>query len=140
MPFGKFQPAKSEETTDSRGRPVVLNTVAGYGGIFWGTVYDSNGNIVDEDDFTDLAENTDDDCKYWDMIDEFIHQHCLKYIDPHCGGERCYQSGFGGKFSSGLIDFWTKDPIPEMPDMPFEIEGKKYVMKWYYDEDEEDED
>jgi len=132
MPFGKFKPAKSERTTDSRGHPVVLNTPAGYGGIFWGTVYDSNGKIVDEDYFSDLAENTDDDYKYWDIIDEFILEHCLKYIDPFCGGQRCYQSGFGGKYSSGLIDFWTKDPIPEMPDMLFEIEGKKYIMKWRY--------
>lgn len=136
MPFGKFHPAKTENVTNFRGETIEVSTPAGYGGLFWGEVYDSDGNRIKmaSDYFWDLGKEDypEDDFKYWEVIDEFIHQHCLKYIHEYRGKDHHYQSGFGGDESDGLIDFWTEKPIPEMPDMPFEIAGKKYVIKWDY--------
>jgi hypothetical protein len=135
MPFGKFHPAKSEIITRLDGTTVPLDTPPGYGGLFWGRVYDSDGNRIRRasDYFWELGQdNMEDEFRYWYVIDELIHQHCLKYIHPYRGYAHHYQSGFGGDESDGLIDFWVKEPIPEMPDMPFEIEGEKYILKWEY--------
>lgn len=143
MPFGKFHPAKSEIITTMRGDKVPLNTPSGYGGLFWGRVYDSDGNRIRtaSDYFWELGQDKpEDDFRYWYAIDELIHQHCLKYIHPYRGDNHHYQSGFGGDDCDGLIDFWVKEPIPEMPDMPFEIAGEKYIIKWEYSSGSMDED
>ena len=136
MSFGKFQPAKTETIKNMHGETVTVNTPAGYSGLFWGAVYNSKGkNIRQADDyFLELGEthDPDDGFKYWDIISDAISEHCVKYIEPVCGPHHHYQSGFGGDESNGLIDFWTEKPIPEMPDMEFEIAGKKYVIKWKY--------
>jgi hypothetical protein len=136
MPFGKFIPAKTETIKNIRGELVSYSSPAGYGGLFWGRVYDSDGNLIRlaSDYFWDLgqANNPEYDFQYWEDIDKLIGEHCEKYIYPYRGDDHHYQYGFGGDESDGLIDFWVKDPIPEMPDMPFEIAGKKYVMKWDY--------
>jgi hypothetical protein len=135
MPFGKFYPAKTETIKNIRGETIEHSSPAGYGGLFWGRVYDSEGKRIRmaEDYFWELGkvDHPEDDFKYWYDIDELIHQHCLKYIHPY-RGDLHYQSGFGGDECDGLIDFWVKEPIPEMPDMPFEIAGKKYTIKWEY--------
>jgi len=131
MPFGKFTPSKTDRIKTPCGKIVQTNTSEGYSGLFWGSVYDSNNNPILEpqEHFYEL-----DNCgyKHWDTICEEISKHCLKYIEPYCGTHSHYQCGFGGDESDGLIDFWTEKPIPEMPDMLFEIDGDKYVMKWHY--------
>jgi len=133
MPFGKFHAAKDEMITTMRGDKVPLKTPAGYGGLFWGRVYGPDGKkiTIAQDYFMELGKD-EDEFKYWYEIDALIHQHCMKYIHPYRGDNHHYQSGFGGDESDGLIDFWTEKPIPEMPDMPFEIAGKAYVLKWDY--------
>ena len=140
MPFGKFHPAKDEMITTQRGEKVPLKTPAGYGGLFWGRVYGPDGKRIKiaQDYFMELGQD-EDEFKYWYEIDTLIHQHCVKYISPYCGPRHHYQSGFGGDESDGLIDFWTEKPIPEMPDMPFEIAGKAYVLKWEYSSGSHDE-
>ncbi len=146
MPFGKFRPARDEIITTMSGDKVPLHTPAGYGGLFWGRVYGPDGNRIRiaDDYFWELGQvdHPEDDFKYWYDIDELINQHCTKYIGPYRGSDHHYQSGFGGDESSGLIDFWTAERIPEMPDMPFEIAGKAYVLKWEYSSgsDESDSD
>jgi hypothetical protein len=136
MSFGKFHAAKDEMITTLRGDKVPLHTPAGYGGLFWGSVYGPDGKRIRnaQDYFWDLGkdDHPDDDFQYWYDIDQLINEHCIKYIGPYRGENHHYQSGFGGDESDGLIDFWTEKPIPEMPDMPFEIAGKKYVLKWDY--------
>jgi hypothetical protein len=136
MPFGKFIPAKTETIKNMRGELVSFSSPAGYGGLFWGRVYDSDGNRIRlaSDYFWDLGkvDHPDNDFKYWEDIDELIGEYCMKYIDPYSSHDHHYQYGFGGDESDGLIDFWVKDPIPEMPDMQFEIAGKMYVIKWDY--------
>jgi hypothetical protein len=136
MPFGTFTPARDEMITNMNGDTVPLHTPAGYGGLFWGKVYTSDGNKIEsaQDYFWELGkvDNPENDFKYWEKIIDFINHHCIKYIGPVCGITHHYQSGFGGDESDGLIDFWTEKPVPEMPDMPFEIAGKAYVLKWEY--------
>lgn len=136
MPFGKFYPAKKEMIKTMRGESVLLETPAGYGGLFWGRVYDSDGKRMRmaSDYFWNLGQenNPEHDFQYWEDIDQLIGEYCAKYIHPYCGDRHHYQYGFGGDESDGLIDFWVKDPIPEIPDMPFEIAGKKYVIKWEF--------
>jgi hypothetical protein len=136
MPFGKFYPAKKEPIKTISGETIEHSSPDGYGGLFWGCVYDSDGKQIRmaQDYFWNLGkdDHPEDDFKYWYDIDELIHQHCLKYIHPYRGDRHHYQSGFGGDESDGLIDFWVKEQVPEMPDMPFEIAGKQYVLKWEY--------
>ncbi len=136
MPFGKFYPAKTERVKTILGEVVTFNTPAGYGGLFWGSVYDSDGNAISnaQDYFLELgkAHNRYHDYEYWDVIVDFIDEHCLKYVNPYCGDKHHYQSGFGGDEADGVIDFWVEEQLPEMPKMPFEIAGKSYIMKWYY--------
>jgi hypothetical protein len=136
MAFGRFIPAKTNTIKNSSGNTVTYNTPAGYVGLFWGRVYDSEGIDIGMagEYFWELGkiDFPDDDFKYWHEINDAIDIYCLKYIDPYSSLDHHYQSGFGGDECSGLIDFWTKEPIPEMPDMPFEIAGKKYIMKWEY--------
>lgn len=141
MPFGLFAPSRTDLITNKHGETVVLNTPEGYSGLFWGRVYDADGNRIKiaHDYFWHLGQvdYPDDDFKYWGIIDSRIAEHCDTYILPYCGKRHHYQSGFGGDESDGLVDFWTEKPIPEMPDMPFEISGNQYVMKWEYSSGEE---
>jgi hypothetical protein len=137
MPFGKFSPARNEIITTMGGDKVPLHTPAGYGGLFWGSVYGSDGNKIKraENYFRELGEvdHPEDDYTYWYDIDELISEHCIKYIGPYRGDiHHNYQSGFGGDECDGLIDFWTEKPLPDMPNMPFEIAGKRYILKWEY--------
>jgi hypothetical protein len=136
MSFGKFHPAKKSTLKTIDGETKTVDTPAGYGGLFWGYVYNSQEKVIPhaEDYFLELGEKNDpsDQFKYWDIIDHKITSHCLKYIDPYCGANHHYQSGFGGDEGNGLIDFWTEKRIPEMPDLEFEIEGEKYTIKWLY--------
>lgn len=136
MPFGKFRPESTETIKNMYGEMVTFTNHAGYGGLFWGSVYDSDGNQIRmaDDYFWDFGkvDHPEDDFKYWYDIDNFIGEHCDKYIRPYSSNIHHYQYGFGGDESNGLIDFFVENPIPEMPDMPFEIAGKNYVMKWIY--------
>ena len=136
MTFGKFKPARNEIITTMRGDKVPVSTPAGYGGLFWGRVYGSDGTRIRnaEEYFWDLGkvDHPDDDFKYWYEIDARINEHCTKYIAPYCDAHHHYQSGFGGDESDGLIDFWTEKPIPVMPTMRFEIAGQAYFLKWEY--------
>ena len=134
MPFGKFIPAKNEIITNMYGEKVPLNTPAGYGGLFWGRVYDEDGKRIElaADYFWDMAEanGEENEATYWEFIDGEIGKHCEKYIksdDMHH-----YQYGFGGDESDGLIDFWLPEPVQEMPPMAFEVCGKKYTIQWDY--------
>jgi hypothetical protein len=136
MPFGTFHPAEDKVITTMYGDQVPLKTPAGYGGLFWGHVYDSDGKqlCMASEYFLDLGktDHPEDDFKYWYDIDELIHRHCMKYVHPYRGDTHHYQSGFGGDDCDGLIDFWLTEQVPEMPDMPFEIAGTQYVLKWTY--------
>ena len=136
MPFGKFCPAKTEMIKNIHGEMIEFHQRAGYGGLFWGSVYGPDGKKIKmaNDYFWELGkvDHPEDDFKYWYDIDELISQHCTQYIGPYRGPDHHYQSGFGGDESDGLIDFWTENPVPEMPDMPFTIAGKNYVLKWRY--------
>ena len=136
MPFGKFRPESTETTKNMYEEMVTFTNHAGYGGLFWGRVYDSDDNLIRlaDDYFWELGkvDYPEDDFKYWYDIDNLIGKHCSKYVDPYKGINHHYQYGFGGDESSGVIDFFVEKPIPEMPDMPFTIAGKQYVIKWEY--------
>jgi hypothetical protein len=135
MPFGKFSPAKTEIVKSMSGQEITVNTPAGYSGIFWGTVYDSDETpMTGAYEYFMALDDLDTDCL--DRISDLIYKHTLTYIDPYCGEHHHYQSGFGGDENDGLIDFWTENSIPEMPDMPFEVAGRQYVLKWDYPYDE----
>lgn len=143
MSYGKYNSEKDNKIIDMFGKEVSFKTPEGYSGLFWGTVYNSKGKIMDDasDYFWDLSEEHENDgFEYWETISNFIEEHCSKYIAPYCGQDYHYQCGFGASDMNGLIDFCTKKPIPEMPDMPFEIEGKKYVIKWKYSSGHDDSD
>ena len=131
MPFGKYC-------------PVEKHTPAGYSGLFWGTVYGKYGERIAnaQDYFRELAEeNGVDGFIYEDEISDALEEHCEIYIDPYCGIDYNYQSGFGGDDCDGLVDFWTEKPIPTMPPMYFKICKRIYVMKFEYSSgSEEDED
>ena len=136
MAFGKYYPPEEKMITTIKGEQVLLKKPAGYGGLFWGSVYfkESGEHIkMAEYYFTDVAEsNGNDSYEYWETIDDYIGKHCKKYIKytPHKSYH--YQHGFGGDESDGLIDFWLPEPVKEMPDMEFEIDRVKYIMKWQY--------
>lgn len=142
MPFGKFRPAENKIITNIYGEKVPLNTPSGYGGLFWGSVYDAKGKRINlaSDYFWDRKLPLDDQFDAWEHISECIDAHCSKYVAPYCDDRHSYQSGFGGDESDGLIDFWAKDPIPEMPDMPFEVAGEKYTIRWDYSSGHDDSD
>jgi len=138
MPFGKFYPAKSEIITNMHGEKVPLNTPAGYGGLFWGRVFGEDGKHIKyaDDYFMELAESNgeEDEFVYWEIIDSEIGKHCEKYIEPiyKKSNHHHYQYGFGGDESSGLIDFWLPEQIPEMPSLQFKIKDKTYTLRWEY--------
>jgi hypothetical protein len=144
MSFGRFYPAENRIITNIYGEKVPLNKPSGYGGLFWGSVYDAKGKHIEmaSDYFWDREDLNTEDLNAWEEISNFIDDHCSKYIKPYCDDRHHYQSGFGGDECDGLIDFWTKDPIPDMPDMPFEIAGEKYTIRWDYSggHDDYDED
>jgi hypothetical protein len=146
MPYGKFIPAENKIITNIYGEKVPLNKPAGYTGLFWGSVLDAKGKTIElaSDYFWD-REDFEHGFNCWEIIDEFIGQHCAKYISPYCGEKHSYQYGFGGDECDGLIDFWATERIPTMPDMPFEIAEEKYTITWRYspghsDDDDEDDD
>jgi hypothetical protein len=142
MPFGKYYPAENTMITTIYGDQVPLNKPAGYGGLFWGRVYDENEKKIwpASDYFWDLAKSDGHELEYeyWELIDSLIGEHCKKYVAPYSDDDHHYQYGFGGDECDGLIDFWVKDPIPKMPDMPFEVAGEKYVLKWEYSSGSDD--
>lgn len=113
------------------------NKLNGYGGLFWGAVYDSDElRILSASDyFVDLAESNDLDMfTYCDAINELINHCCHKQFDSLLDKTttHCYQSGFGGSNCDGLIDFWLPKPIPEMPDIQFIIDDKRYTLRWTF--------
>lgn len=128
---------------------VKISNPEGYYGLFWGRVYDQNGKCIypASDYFMKLAEEKKiDTFHYWDTIYELIDAYCKKHITPLVEDDDDdkyhYQSGFGGDECDGLIDFWLPKQVPDLPDMPFTIDGTSYVLKWVYagdDEDNEDE-
>lgn len=144
MAFGKFIPAESKIITNIYGEKVPLNKPAGYAGLFWGTVFDENGGKIDvaSDYFRELASDLgeDDDFCYWEIIDHAIEQYCKKHLRPISDkSERHhYQYGFGGDNCDGLIDFWLPESVPEMPDLEFTIDNKKYTIRWEYSPGDDD--
>lgn len=130
--YGKYSKAKSLVITSSNGEKVSIKNPAGYSGIFFGSVYDSNDNKIKSAENYFIDE--DHDYTQWDIISEKIDEYCAKYIDPLLGTNPhySYQCGFGGKFFDGLIDFWLPVKVPELPNLAFEIKDKKYTMKWEY--------
>lgn len=142
MPFGKYIPAEEKMIKTIDGDEVLLKTPAGYAGLFWGNVYfKENDQFISHAEFyfTDVAENNDrDDYEYWELIDGYIGKHCKKYLPKKTHESYHYQYGFGGDECDGLIDFWLPEPVQEMPDMEFTIEGVEYVMKWTYSSGNDD--
>jgi len=136
MPFGKFIPARNDIITRRDGTKTTLNTPPGYGGLFWGRVYDKDGQRIHlaEEYFYELAKTNKErsDFTYWEIIDAEIGKHCDKYIGPFYKSSHHYQYGFGGDESDGIIDFWLPEQVPEMPPMVFEIRGEKYTIEWEY--------
>lgn len=138
MPYGKFKPAKTTLIKNRwDGHEATVSTPDGYGGLFWGRVYDAGNTLIfpASDYFMRLAEDKQlDTFEYWNILTELIDRHCVEYLNPLMGQNLNYnyQSGFGGDDCDGLIDFWLPVQVPDLPDMPFTIEGKPYVLKWQY--------
>lgn len=137
MSFGKFHPAQNKMIKNMYGEKIPVNTPAGYAGLFWGTVYTSNGKKLEsaEEYFMTLEEKQEDDeLDYCDIISDKIAEYCMRQLGPLCGNDPDYhyQSGFGGDEADGLIDFWLPVKAPELPDMKFVIENKEYTLKWEY--------
>lgn len=134
MTFGKFY-----QTREIKIGNTILKNPSGYGGLFWGKVYDENMNDsihFGSEYFIDLAKDNemDDDFIYWDFITNCIEKHCEKYIDPLLNNDLKYhyQCGFGGDYLDGLIDFFTVSQVPRMPDLKFKIDDEKFTIKWEY--------
>lgn len=136
MPYGKYNPAKSEKIINSRGETTIINTPEGYSGLFWGKVYCDDVEIQNAEDYFLKITGSDEHLEfdYWDQISDIIEQHCTKYIFPYVKDHYNYhyQSGFGGDECDGLIDFWLPVPIPKMPDIVFKIQGKIYQLRWTF--------
>lgn len=136
--YGTYQPAEQKTFKDFKDETVTLNTPAGYAGLFWGKIYDSDGyRLYAASDYLmklAKANGEENEFKYWDVINDLITELCNTYIKPLMGEDEsyAYQSGFGGDECDGLIDFWLPVQVPELPMIPFEIEGKKYVLHWEF--------
>lgn len=133
MSFGKYFPASQKTIGDK-----TIKIPSGYSGVFWGTVYDKNNNIIEDAKWHFYHLANDDEDKdvfdYWDIISEQISMHCNTYIDPYIDEDEHFhaQSGFGGDCCDGLIEFWSPVTIPEMPDLKFKIEDEEYTIKWEF--------
>lgn len=142
MAYGSFKPAEVKTFKDFKDETVVLNTPAGYAGLFLGRLYDSDGYRVrcGSNYLMDLAEENgeEDGFAYWDVVSALIDKQCETYLKPLMNGDEsyAYQSGFGGDESDGLIDFWLPTQVPELPNIPFEVGGKKFELRWEYSADE----
>lgn len=116
----------------------------GYGGVFWGTIFDEDGakfrylrgeagELVQSDSF-DLY--TLDIEGAWDKINDKLHDHMLKQIGPVVS-PYSWQCGFGGDEMNGLLDFCVPTRIQCPPPMHFTINGTKYTMKFNYGGDDD---
>lgn len=144
MPYGKFKPAEKYVVKNPwDGSKTKVSHPDGYSGLFWGRVYDAGNTLIypASDYFMHLAEDKKvETFEYWNILYELIDGYCAKHITPLKGDstKHHYQSGFGGDECDGLIDFWLPVQVPDLPDMPFTIEGKPYVLKWKYSGDDDE--
>ncbi len=138
MAYGLFKQAEVKTFKDFKDETVVLNTPAGYAGLFWGRLYDSDGYRIycGSEILMRLAqENGETDMfAYWDVVSKLIDKQCETYLKPLMNGDEsyAYQSGFGADECDGLIDFWLPTKVPELPNIPFEVGGKKFELRWEY--------
>ena len=92
-------------------------------------------NIYNQDDSllanaADYFFDMDDMGVYWEIISDKVENHVSKYFPAREPSKNVWQAGFGGDESDGLIDFALQAYPPVVPDMEFEIENKKYTMKF----------
>jgi len=102
----------------------------------WGSVRNEDGSIFKyaSDYFFKIK---DDSNEAWDIISDKLDRHVRMHIgEVDRDKNRWWQSGFGGDEMDGLIDFCLPTPIECLPDMEFEILGKKYVMSFTYGGDD----
>jgi hypothetical protein len=121
----------------------------GYVGMFWGTVLNEDGSklkgmmkygdeMVKTNQASDiLFDVTDGDQTAWEIINDDLSIHITKHIG-NVDQPYSWQCGFGGDEMDGCLDFWLPTKIACPPDMQFEINGKMYIMKFKYSDDESD--
>jgi hypothetical protein len=93
-----------------------------YIGLIYGGVYDATDKRIKNADklFWEFDEG-----RTMEIVSELVHKHTSKYI---LGG--FFQAGFGGDDGDGAIDYCSTFPIQQIPAMEFEVDNKKYVMKF----------
>ena len=93
-----------------------------YTGLIYGGVYDATDKRIKNADnlFWEF-----DDGKTCEILSQTVHDHASKYI---LNG--FFQAGFSGDDSDGMIDYCSTFPIQQIPAMEFEVDNKKYVMKF----------
>jgi hypothetical protein len=92
-----------------------------YCGLIWGRVYTANNIRIKDAESLFWDENPD----LYIEISDYIFEHVRKYI--HVG---YFQSGFGGDDQDGCIDYAWDKPVPKIDPMQFEINGRKYIMRF----------
>ena len=92
-----------------------------YTGLIHGSVYDTKGDLMKEAEW----HFWDTDPDLFTVIGNIISEHVRKYMD-----RGCFQAGFGGDDLDGCIDYSWNKPAPDIPEMPFEINGQKYSMRF----------
>lgn len=136
MPYGEYCPAETK-CVDCMGRECWIDVPEGYSGCFEAEVSHRDGDKIEnvESYLEELARSHNKpDNTYTDLIRHVIDRYCSNYVEPYCGndGDHNCQSGFGGKYSDGLIMFWNKNPVPRKPNTIFQIGENQYVISWQY--------
>jgi len=96
-------------------------------GLIWTTIHREDGSLFRNaaDYFFDLEHPSDD---YISMVTELMQCHVERYFPKYDTASNVWQVEFGGDGQDGLIDYALQSPPPSIPDMVFEVEGKKYTM------------
>jgi hypothetical protein len=94
-----------------------------YSGLLWCSVYDAQGNHIKKAEDIFFVENED----LLMDISNYMYSHVSKFIL-----EGDFQAGFGGDDMDGCVDYATPKPCPIIPEMPFEVNGRKYTMVYSY--------
>jgi hypothetical protein len=93
--------------------------MAKYTIVFWGTVYDQAGIRVENA----ARQFWNEDSESWDHISGCIRKHASKFIR-----KENFQSGFGGNYSDGCIEYSTWEKVDTIPLMKFQTNEKLYTM------------
>ena len=98
-------------------------------GLIRAKVYNQDGSLLKnaEDYFFEMDDMVG---LYWEIISNNVSKHVAAYFPKWELDKNSWQAGFGGDEGSGLIDFALQSHPPAVPDMEFEIENKKYIMKF----------